>query len=377
VNDSVVSIRKTSLPDKHPTQKLAAKEIMKAQAPLRKVRRKSAFQRRRGAMLVLVALMMFGFLVTAAFSVDIAYMHLVKSELRSATDAAAKAAAEELARTQNKSLATAKGIAIGQKNSVAGAPLVLSADDFQFGKSVKQANNRFEFTANDLRFNAVQVRGIQTSQSASGSIGLFFGRLMGTTSFTPTETATVTYAERDIILVVDRSGSMLEDKKFVALQNAMSVFLAILDKSPTDEQVGLASYSTSATADIQMTTNLQEIRNAMSSMPVDGFTNISGGIDAGMSIVKKGRPAEFIERSMVLLTDGLQNRGRPAINAAIDAVDQGVIIHTISFGADADRAVMQQIADIGHGKTFHAANGTQLEEVFREIATSFTTVMTQ
>lgn len=339
--------------------------------------KRNLFKKRRGAMLVLVALMMFGFLVTAAFSVDIAYMHLVKSELRSATDAAAKAAAEELARTQDRDLATAKGIAIGQRNLVANAPLVLSASDFSYGSSVKQPDNKFLFTPSDSRLNAVQVRGLQTSQAANGSVGLFFGRLMGTSTFTPLETATVTYAERDIVLVVDRSGSMLDDKKFVSLQNAISIFLAILDESPTDEQVGLASYSTVATADVKMTSNLAQIRNAMSKMPVEGFTNISGGIDAGMSIITKGRPAEFIERSMVLLTDGLQNRGRPAVSAAIDAASKGVVIHTISFGSDADQSTMQQVADIGHGKTFHAVDGAQLEQVFREIATSFTTVMTQ
>jgi Flp pilus assembly protein TadG len=52
---------------------------------------RAAAKHRRGAMLVLVLVMIVAFIVTVAFSVDIAYMNLVKSELRSATDAAAKA----------------------------------------------------------------------------------------------------------------------------------------------------------------------------------------------------------------------------------------------------------------------------------------------
>ena len=48
---------------------------------------------RRGAMLVLIAIMMIGFMVAVAFSVDIAQMHLSRTELRTATDAASKAAA--------------------------------------------------------------------------------------------------------------------------------------------------------------------------------------------------------------------------------------------------------------------------------------------
>ncbi len=271
-------------------------------------------------MLVLVALMMFGFLVTAAFSVDVAYMHLVKSELRSATDAAAKAAAEELARSQNQAAATAKGIAIGQKNLVASEPMLLTSADFEYGKSVRQANNKFEFTGGATPFNAVKVRGTQTSQANSGAIRLFFGKLMGTESFTPTETSTVTFLERDIVLVVDRSGSMLEDNKFRSLQRAIDVFLNVIAQSPTDERVGLASYATNASADVAITADLRLIRNAMRRMPVDGFTNISGGMDAGRTLFRAGRSADFTERTMVVLTDGLQNRGRPAVLAAEDAV---------------------------------------------------------
>ena len=47
---------------------------------------------RKGAMLVLVAVSLVLLLVAAAFSVDVAYMHLVREELHIATDAAAKAA---------------------------------------------------------------------------------------------------------------------------------------------------------------------------------------------------------------------------------------------------------------------------------------------
>lgn len=81
-----------------------------------------AAERRQGAMLVLICVMIFAFMVTVAFSVDIAYMHLVKSELRTATDAAAKAAAEALARTQDIRQSLDRGEAIAfalQQNATA------------------------------------------------------------------------------------------------------------------------------------------------------------------------------------------------------------------------------------------------------------------
>lgn len=77
---------------------------MQIQKPKRLVR-----QRRRGAMLVLLSVMLLLFFVAVAFSVDIAYMHLVRGELRTATDAAAKATAQTLARAQDVGQAIARG----------------------------------------------------------------------------------------------------------------------------------------------------------------------------------------------------------------------------------------------------------------------------
>ena len=57
---------------------------------------------RRGAIVVLVALMMIVFLASVAFSVDVAYMQLTKIKLRSAADAAARAAGEGLSRAKMK-----------------------------------------------------------------------------------------------------------------------------------------------------------------------------------------------------------------------------------------------------------------------------------
>ncbi len=328
-------------------------------------------------MIILLAIMMFAFLVTAAFSVDIAYMQLVKTELRSATDAAAKAAAEELARTQDRDAAVAKGIAVANKNSVASERLQLDESDFTFGSSNMDAQNRFIFNEGSTPFNSIRVSGRRTSDSLGGAVPLFFGRIFDVRTFEPKESATVTFLERDIVVVVDRSGSMLDDRKFIGLREAMTVFLSILADSPTEERVGLASYSTLASSDVQMTSDLGRISATMARMPVAGLTNISGGMDAGDSILERARSTEFVERAMIVLTDGLQNVGRPATTAATQIADKGVRIHTITFGRDADQRAMRRVAEIGSGEFYHARDNEELKEVFREIATTFTTIITQ
>jgi Ca-activated chloride channel homolog len=332
---------------------------------------------RRGAMLILIGVMIFAFLVTVAFSVDIAYMNLTKSELRSATDAAAKAAAETLARTQDLNAAIARGQAIALENKVANKPLELRASDFTFGRSELVASGKFEFSNNAGQINSVRVNSERTNTSLSGSVPLFVGRALGVDSFQPRETSTATFIQRDIVLVVDRSGSMLDFNKFNELRSAIAVFIQILNDSPVEERVGLASYSTTESEDVQFTESLDLINDAMDRMPVAGFTNISAGIDAGGRVMSRGRSRDFVERTMIVLTDGLQNRGRPARNAARDQAALGITLHSITFGSDADQAAMRDVASIGGGRYFHADNGAQLREVFEEIALTLSTILTE
>ncbi len=340
-------------------------------------RRSRSGKHRRGAMMILVCVMIVAFIMTVAFAVDIAYMQLVKSELRSATDAASKATAETLIRTQDVAQAIAQGKAIAAENLVAGKGLLLDDADFTLGRSDPDASGVYVFAPGGTPTNSVKVLGRRTNSSLSGSVGLFFGRIFGVNSFQAEEICTSTYLRRDVVLVVDRSGSMNDFNKFNDLKAAIAIFNSILADSPVDERVGLASYSSTATEDVNLTSDLTLIDRAIARMPVAGTTNISGGIDAGGRIMARASSAQFVERTMIVLTDGIQNVGRPAILAAADEAAKGTVIHTITFGADADQASMAAVARVGHGKFFNAVDGTQLRRVFREIALSLSTMITE
>lgn len=331
---------------------------------------------RTGAMLALIVIMMIGFMVAVAFSIDIAQMHLSRTELRTATDAASKAAAATLAKSQDTELAITRGQQIAAANTVNGDPLLLDRTDFTFGRSVELASGKFQFSAGGTPRNSVLVDGRRTAGSPSGPIPLFFGNVFGVEFFEPTTDATATYIERDIVLVVDRSGSMA-GQKFVELVNAITTFTATLDETPVDEKVGLASYSELATEDVPLTDNLTLISNAVAALPVGGYTSISRGMESGKKVMKKSRGEDFVERTLIVMTDGLHNRGPEPRGIAESLAADGVTIHAITFGADADRTRMEEIADIGGGRHFHADNGLELEQVYREIALTLSTMMTQ
>ena len=340
-------------------------------------RRPNAVTNRRGAMLVLIAAMMILFMIFVAFAIDIAHMHLAKTELRSATDAAAKAAAQELSRNQDIRSAVRVGSELAAANLVNNSPLLLANSDFSFGRSVENiATGRFVFTTAGTPINSVQVAGKRISGSRSGAVPLFFGNFLGVPFFEPESTATATYVDRDVVLVVDRSGSML-GSKFAGLVSAIGVFTTTLEETSSQEFVGLASYSDSATIDVPLTQDLTRINAAFRTMPVAGFTSISAGMDAGEVIFRSGRSGTFVERTMIVLTDGNHNRGPVPRLSAIRLAADGVIIHTITFGTDADIAAMQEIARIGSGRHFHAVSNTDLQRIYREIALSLNTMITQ
>lgn len=163
---------------------------------------------RRGAIVVLAALMMIVFLASVAFSVDVAYMQLTKVKLRSATDAAARTAGEGLSRAQDTDYARQAAKDIAAANLVAGQPLLLDDADVVFGNSSQQQSGAWAFTPGAQPVNAVRVNGRRTREAPSGSVPIFFGRVFNVFDFQPVQAATVVRLDRDICIVVDRSSSM-------------------------------------------------------------------------------------------------------------------------------------------------------------------------
>lgn len=297
---------------------------------------------RRGAMLVFVAVVLILLFVAATLAIDIAHMHMVRAELRTATDAAARAGAESLGRVQNSSRAIQAAIDIAAENQVGGDPLLLRRSDVVLGRNESDGSGGFAFTAGGRPFNAVQVTGRRQDGSPSGAVPLIFGPMFGVNKFQPVQVAIAGRLDRDIALVLDVSGSMGDLGKFPALTVALGVFLRELSQSPQDEYVSLTTYSSTATKLQALTPNLTLIDNAFAQMSPNGMTAIGLGMDTGItSLLNDPLRRDLVDRSVILMTDGIHNTGVNPLAIVPRAQANKIVVHTITFGADANQALMR------------------------------------
>ena len=335
---------------------------------------------RKGAMLVLIAVLMVLFMVIAAFCVDIAYMHMVNAEMRTAVDAASRAGTESLSRNQDRELAIQAALDFAESNSVAGDGLTLNRSDVRLGSAVESADGTFEFQSGGERPNSVSVFGRRDDQGPDGSVGLFFGNVFGVDSFTPAANSVATSSVRDIALVLDRSGSMNTPSgvgtRLTALVDAVNVFLDEIEESSPNSKVSLTTYATNSTRDLPLSADFEQLLNSVNVLQASGFTNIFQALRQGSdSLEQDPERRNFAEKTIVLLTDGNFNVGGTPIPSAVGAAARNHTIHTITFSDGADQATMRQCADIGGGLHIHADDGGDLAEAFREIARTLAVVL--
>jgi len=323
---------------------------------------------RRGAMLVLVAALLVILMVGAAFAIDFAHIHVTRAELRTATDAAARAASENLGRTGDTDLATRAAQAAARRNTVAGRPLNLDESQIVFGANRQTSDGAFEFIAGQRPFNSVRVTGARDAGSPDGPVPMIFGTYFGVTEFKPVLPATASHQNRDIALVLDVSGSMGWFGRFPALVNAVNVFMQELQRLPQNEFVSLQVYSTNARKLVPMTDDFNSILNAISRESPRGMTAIGEGLKLGMHSFDDPQARPGVIRQIVLMTDGNHNTSVSPLVVARDVHDEGIVINTITFSRGANQTLMKSVAETTGGIHVHADDNAQLVQAFRRLA---------
>lgn len=183
---------------------------------------------RRGAILVLTAFVMISVFAIVAFGLDISYLSLTKTQLQETADAAALAGAMELNDSDDPALVRAsarqavRDVAAVSKNGDGGKVRIDDAD-VTFGRMSWNGNsNNYKVDWGDVYvpYNVIKVR---TERDAGGGadpdnrIPLFFAPMIGKKNASIGATAIASFQPRDIMVVLDFSGSMNDDSSLGAI----------------------------------------------------------------------------------------------------------------------------------------------------------------
>ena len=163
---------------------------------------------RRGVIVVLAAVLMVVLMAMIAFSVDIGYVAVTKTQLQTAADSAALAACATLssATSEDSTPVRDKAKQFAGYHTMGGLGINLQNSDIEFGTWDAGPHT---FTPSSSVSNAVRIT--TRCDNSTGGNQFFFGLALGKDSFTLSASAVATGNPRDIVFVVDLSGSMNDD----------------------------------------------------------------------------------------------------------------------------------------------------------------------
>lgn len=415
-------------------------------------RRRTGFNSRRGAVLGLLAVLLPVLAILSAFCINTAHMQLTRTELMVATDAAARAGGRTLSETQDVDSAKVAARTTAALNTVNGEPLRIRTSnnrtEMQFGTATQSGGESGRFVFNPVATDQVasgqatasafRVQGRRDDGSLSGRVPLVIPGVLNARDFSTTTDAVAVQVDRDISLVVDRSGSMAflpitwasnqnpfsnayvlnggvragligtsgrgqyfyqpgvqryEYEQWAystffgrgvaplapwqELKLAVDAFLRVLDGTVQNEQVSLATYATVGNLESNLEFDFDIIRNALDAREPFGSTGIGVGMQRGMESFRHSNSRPHASKTMVVMTDGIENVSPFSRDVARSIVEtNNITIHTVTFGVDANQERMREVADIGGGTHYHAESGAQLISVFEEIANNLPTIIT-
>ncbi|KKQ52686.1 hypothetical protein A2865_00185 [Candidatus Woesebacteria bacterium RIFCSPHIGHO2_01_FULL_39_17] len=221
----------------------------------------------------------------------------------------------------------------------------------------------------DFEFSAYQSRN-NPNFTCSGE------KPSGTPTPTLTPTPPLACNKADVMLVLDRSGS-ISSTELVQLKTAAKDFVDSLTLALDGNHAGKSSFATTGTLNHHLTSDPTSLKAAIDAMISGGWTNLKEGID--LAKTELDNPGDGHDRAdgvsldkMIVITDGNPNRpldGDPppdvdAKNAADVAKAAGVEIFVVGVGSDVDATYLtNDIATAGAGHYYSASDYSGLQTI--------------
>jgi Ca-activated chloride channel homolog len=213
--------------------------------------------------------------------------------------------------------------------------------------------------------------------------GIVAGLLAGATALAgPHVVIPVPVPDAGVVICIDTSGSMastdVAPSRFEAAKLAARAFI---DRTQPGTRIGIIAFATSAQAVHGLSTDQTDLKTSLDSLPApDGATAIGDALElAAKMLPRRGH------RAVVLVTDGVSNRGTNPSDAAAHLATLGVPIYAVGIGtpngdiipgtgqpATIDEDALRSYASATHGAFALAADAAQLRDTLARLGRSTT-----
>ena len=186
----------------------------------------------------------------------------------------------------------------------------------------------------------------------------------------------ITANPTDIVLILDRSGSM-SGSPLANLKSGAKAFVDIIDEA-TDgtedgeigfgSRIGIVSFADEATQDTELITSVEDLKNAIDALTSGGSTNHE---DAFIKALDLFDPASTNAKVMVMFTDGVTTEGGDANVIATAAKAQGVTIYSIGLSGNGgidEQSLRDWASDPDSSYVVITPDEAELEEIFEDLA---------
>ncbi len=161
-----------------------------------------------------------------------------------------------------------------------------------------------------------------------------------------------------IALLVDKSGSMTGDKIELA-KDAAAATVELLSK---DDQIAILAFDSTMQplVRLQSARSRGRILSQLQRLAPGGGTNIHPALDEAY---RQLRPAEARLKHVIVLSDG-QSPPTGLMELAADMAADHITISTVAVGGEADRSLLNTLADLGGGRAYYTNDPFNIPRIF-------------